>query len=70
MEGGIPDLLAAALRPARTRLTSINHPASENGDQSRRSRSRCAPGHPGCNHATSPTRQTDTRPETGHQHNQ
>jgi hypothetical protein len=47
VEGGLPDLLAAALRTASTRLTSTNHPSGTEGAASRRGRSRCAPGHPG-----------------------
>ena len=31
MEGGIPDLLAAAVRPARTRLTSTARPCDTKG---------------------------------------
>ena len=31
MEGGVPHLLAAALRPASTRLTSRSHPVSTRG---------------------------------------
>ena len=41
------DLLAAALYPARTRLTSTNSSDDRKEPQSRRGRSRCAPGHPG-----------------------
>ena len=46
MEGGVPRLLAAALRPASTRLTRTNSTNGKEGDQPRRCRSRCAPGHP------------------------
>ncbi len=70
LEGGIPRLLAAALRPASTRLTRTNSTNGKEGDQPRRGRSRCAPGHPGHHHATATARQTDTTPETGQQHNQ
>ena len=45
--GSVPRLLAAALRPARTRLTTTDHPANAKGGLTRRGRSRCAPGHPG-----------------------
>jgi hypothetical protein len=70
VEGSVPHLLAAAPRPARTCLTSTKHPANAKGEPSRRSRSRCAPGHTG-QHLPPPLRQQpDTRPETGHQHNQ
>ena len=70
LEGRVPHLLAAALRPARTRLTSTNHPSNTKGGPPRRGRSRCAPGHPGHHRTTSPGNQTDIRPENGHQHNQ
>ena len=51
MDGRLPHLLAAPKRPARTRLTSTNHPVNPKGGTARRSRSRCAPGHPGHRHA-------------------
>jgi hypothetical protein len=71
MEGRVPHLLAAAVRPARTRLTGINRPCgTEGGEPPRRGRSRCAPGHPG-QHPLPPLRQqTDSTPETGRHHNQ
>jgi hypothetical protein len=70
LERGIPYLLAAALRPASTILTSTNQPSDAKGGPARRGRSRCAPGHPG--HAThpAPQGQTDMRPKNGCQHNQ
>jgi hypothetical protein len=40
------------------------------GGTARRGRSRCVPGHSGRHHATTTASQTDTTPETGHQHNQ
>ena len=43
----VPDLLAAALRPASTRLTSTNNPSGTKGGAPRRGRSRCTPGHTG-----------------------
>ncbi|HET9970110.1 MAG TPA: hypothetical protein VFQ68_17895 [Streptosporangiaceae bacterium] len=46
LEGCVPYLLAAALRPASTRLTSTISPSDRKGDTARRGRSRCAPGHP------------------------
>jgi hypothetical protein len=46
-ERSVPHLVAAAIRPAGTRLTSANHPVNAEGGPPRRSRSRCAPGHPG-----------------------
>ena len=70
LEGRVPRLLAAALRPASTRLTSTISPSDTKGGTARRGRSRCAPGHPGHHHATAPRKQTDSRPETGHPHNQ
>ncbi len=70
MEGRIPHLLAPAVRPAGTRLTSTNYPVNAKGASSRRGRSRCAPGHTGQHHAPACGKQTDTQPETGHQHNQ
>ena len=47
LEGRVPHLLAAALRPASTRLTSTNQPSDTEGGTARRGRSRCVPGHPG-----------------------
>jgi hypothetical protein len=70
METGIPDLLAAALRLARTHLTSSNLPHGTKGEPSRRGRSRCAPGHTGQHTLQSPRQQTDTTPKIGQQHNQ
>ena len=43
----VPDLLAAALRPAGTRLNCTDHPSDTEGGPPRRGRSRCAPGTPG-----------------------
>ena len=43
LEGGIPGLLAAAVRPARTRLTSHPCPCDPERRPPRRSRSRCRP---------------------------
>jgi hypothetical protein len=43
----LPHLLAAPLRPARTSLTSTNHPHNTEGGPPRRGRSRRAPGHTG-----------------------
>ena len=65
MEAGIPDLLAAALRLARTHLTSSNVPRGTEGEPSRRSRSRCAPGHAGQHKLPPPRQQTDTTPKSG-----
>src|SRR4029077_5239368 len=47
VEGRAPHLLAAALPPASTHLTSTNHPSDTKGGTARRGRSRCAPGHTG-----------------------
>ena len=52
MEGSVPDLLAAAMRPARTRLTSTNHPADQKGDQPGAVGAGAHPGTPG--YATHP----------------
>ena len=65
LEGGIPHLLAAALRPARTRLTSTNHPTDTKGGPARRGRSRCAPGHAGLRHATAPASKQTPHPKPG-----
>ena len=70
LEGRVPHLLAAALRPASTRLTSTNHPSDTEGGPPRRGRSRCAPGHTGHHRAPPAPGQTDTTPENRHQHNQ
>ena len=70
METGVPDLLAAAVHPARTRLTSTNYTSGTEGEPPQRGRSRCQPGHTGRHHTPSRKSQTDTSPETGHQHNQ
>jgi hypothetical protein len=51
------------------RLTSTISPSGTKGGTARRSRSRCVPGHPGHRHPATPASQTDTTPETGHQHN-
>ena len=66
LEGGVPHLLAAAVRPARTRLTSTNHHGNAKGEPSRRRRSRCAPGTPGTTARPSPTakRTPDPKPST------
>jgi hypothetical protein len=69
-KGRVLRLLAPALRPASTRMTSTNHPRGTKGATARRGRSRCVPGHPGHHHTTVHRTQTDSRPETGHPHNQ
>ena len=70
MGGSVHHLLAAAVRPACTRLTSTNRPSFHERRTTRRGRSRCAPGHPGNHRTGSPDSQTDITPETGRQHNQ
>ena len=65
------DLLAAALRPASTRLTSTNQPQRHG----RRTQPGAVgagahPGTPGSHARGHPPGQTDTTPETGRQHNQ
>ena len=69
MEGGIPDLLAAALRLA-DHLTSSNVPCGTEGESSRCGRSRCAPGHAGQHRLPPPRQQTDTTPKIGQHHSQ
>ena len=63
LEGSVPHLLAAALRPASTRLTSTSNPHETKGGPVRHGRSRCAPGHPGNPAHRPPRGQTDTRPK-------
>jgi len=65
MEGRIPDLLAAAMRPARTHLTSSNLPRGTEGEPSRRGRSRCGPGHAEQHRLQPPRKQTDITPKSG-----
>ena len=70
LEGRVPRLLAAALHPASTSLTSTSHPADAKGGPVRRGRSRCAPGHPG--HTKSPPRprRNGHEAKNARQHNQ
>jgi hypothetical protein len=63
--GGLPRLLAAALRPASTRPTRTNSTNSNKAGQPRRGRSRRVPGHPGHHHPTTTASQTGTTPEIG-----
>ncbi len=70
MEGRVPHLLAAALRPASTRLTSTNYPATGEETQPGAVGAGAHPGTPGTTSAATPASQTDTTPETGRQHNQ
>jgi hypothetical protein len=64
-ESGVPHLLAAALRPASTRLTSTIESISTKGGPTRRGRSRCAPGHTGHRHATTTTAKQTPRLKPG-----
>ena len=63
-------MLAPALHPARTSLTSTDHHASKEGDQSGAVGAGAHPGISGFRNATAPASQTDTTTETGQQHNQ
>ena len=58
-------LLAAPQRPARTHLTSTNHPLNAKGGTARRNRSRCAPGHPGAATRPAPPDKQTPHPKTG-----
>ena len=66
MEGGIPDLLAAAVRTASTQLTSENHPV----DLERRTApARVKPVRSRADRGSTGTRENETpdiKPETGH----
>jgi hypothetical protein len=66
LEGRVPCLLAQAVRLASTRLTSRSHPASTTGGLPGAVGAGVHPGIPGT--ATRPT--ADSKPETGHRHNQ
>jgi hypothetical protein len=70
MEGRVPHLLAAALRPVSTSLTSRTTPATRKEAQPGAVGAGAYPGTPGHDRATVPGKQTDNRSETGHQHNQ
>ena len=70
LEGSVPHLLAAALLPARTRLTSPDHPSGKKGDAARRGRSRCAPGHTGHPAHHPPQGQTDMKSKNRLHHDQ
>ena len=70
MEGGVPDLLAAALYPASARLTSTDHPSDRKEHAPGAVGAGAHPGHTGHHYATAAASQTDTTPETGRQHNQ
>ena len=69
LEGCLPRLLAAAPRPASTRLTRTNSPTGRK-EAPRRGRSRCAPGHTGCSTHHPPRGQTDMKSKNRLQHAQ
>jgi hypothetical protein len=70
MERRVHHLLEPVLRPARTRLTSANHPDDTKGDAFRPRGSRCRPGHAG-QHPTPPARtETDMKLKNRPQHKQ
>ena len=60
LEGRVPHLLAAALRPARTRLTSTNHPSDTKGDHPGAVGAGAHPGTPGS--TTRPPRESKQTP--------
>jgi hypothetical protein len=66
----VPDLLAAALRHARTRLTSPGNPGNAEGGAPRHGRSRCAPGHTGPTPISTSRTETDMKIKNRHQHKQ
>jgi hypothetical protein len=70
MGTGVPDLLAAPHRPARTRLTSTSNPHDAEGGAPRRGRSRCTPEHTGNPEHPTTRSETDMRIKNGSQHNQ
>ena len=70
LERRVPHLLAAAVCPASTRLTSINYLGDTKGAASGAVGASAHPGTPG-KHGLRPHQQrTDITPETGQQHNQ
>jgi hypothetical protein len=64
LEGGVPSLLAAAVRPARTRLTSHPVPAPGKGGRPAQSGAGTAPGTPGSTATREDENQTSL-PKTG-----
>jgi hypothetical protein len=66
----VPDLLAAALRHARTRLTSPEKPGNTEGGAPRHGRSRCPPGHTGPAPIPISRTETDMKIKNRHQHKQ
>jgi hypothetical protein len=69
VKGGLLDLLAAALRPERARLSSTDHPSDTRGRPPRRGRNRCAPGPP-CPPRTPSPRGNGHEAKNGYRHNQ
>ena len=69
LERRFPYLLAAAVRPASTRMTSTNHPSDAKGGMAGAVGAGAHPGTPGTPGTTAPGKQTGTTPETGRQHN-
>ena len=61
----LPRLLAAALRPARTRLTSTNHPHDTEGGHPGAVGAGAHPGTPGTAAHPPPHRTNRHRPENG-----
>ena len=70
MGSRVPHLLAAALRHARTRLTSPESPSDTEGEPPRHGRSRCTPGHTGHAPLPTPRTETDMKIKNRHQHEQ
>jgi hypothetical protein len=66
LEGGIPGLLAAAVRPARTRLTSHPVPATRKGGRPGPVGAGAAPGTPGSTASPPGTRGPDKTAENRH----
>jgi len=65
MERGIPNLLATALRPAGTRLTSTNHSASTKGGTPGAVGAGAHPGIPGTTARPSPESKQTTDLKSG-----
>ena len=65
MEGRVPHLLAAALRPARTRLTSTNHPATRKETHPGAVGAGAHPGTPGTTRRHRPDSKQTPRPKPG-----
>ena len=65
MDRGIPHLLAAALRPARTRLTSTNNPATREEAQPGAVGAGAHPGTPGTTARLAPQAKKTPHPKPG-----